>query len=239
MQVLAITDRLDTLAPPTGSGVVACEAFMKKTAEMGSLGTCRGGAGRHVVAGWLVGATLATLASAVGGCGSSGVSGASLTGAAVDASGGSADARRDGSEGSAANLASQDAAGPSPDAGLAAPEGSGEGGSAVVDASDASKTTVTPGSPGQCGLDYQACFDGNCCSGIPCDTSINACGGCFDQGVRCSVDAGDAGSCCNGLACVNGFCGTNACVPDGTPCGGGAGVVCCNDNCNGSTCGGL
>jgi hypothetical protein len=76
-----------------------------------------------------------------------------------------------------------------------------------------------------------------CCT----DGCVNGVCGCLSEGsqVITSSDAG-GGACCDGLAEVDGgYCGTSACVPDGTPCQTDAGVVCCNDNCNGSTCGGL
>jgi len=72
-----------------------------------------------------------------------------------------------------------------------------------------------------------------CCT----DSCTKGLCGCLPEGAHL-IDDGGVGNCCDGLQPTNGFCGTNACVPDGTPCGGDAGVVCCNDDCNGSVCGG-
>ena len=90
-----------------------------------------------------------------------------------------------------------------------------------------------------CAQDYASCAtDGSTCCNLGC--SMGVCGGCFAEGEHCSYDGGVApvgvAACCGGLACNAGFCGTNACVPDGTACGGDAGVVCCNDNCDGTVC---
>jgi hypothetical protein len=62
------------------------------------------------------------------------------------------------------------------------------------------------------------------------------CKGCVAEGADCLSEV----PCCAQLACTgpSGQCGTSACSPDLTPCGGGSGTVCCNDNCNGSVCGG-
>jgi len=81
---------------------------------------------------------------------------------------------------------------------------------------------------------------GDPCCGNDCtpDTDGGAgghCNGCVAEGAACLPDVG----CCGDLACSGGFCGTGACVPDGKPCGAGApNAVCCNDDCNGTTCGG-
>ena len=124
------------------------------------------------------------------------------------------------------------------------------------DAGDAGNTSSVPAQDtgvGKAALDggndgtNGATVLGNCAPhGAPCgvvgskccvDTCSNgACGGKLGEGEPCSPDAGPA--CDDLLLCTSGVCGTNACVPDGKYCGGDAGGVCCNDDCNGVTCGG-
>jgi hypothetical protein len=107
---------------------------------------------------------------------------------------------------------------------------------------DAAPEAATPDN-GSCVPDYGPCAaDGgmNCCN-LACTSG--ACGGSLAEGERCDYDGGTVPSgatpCHDKLACNHGYCGTSACVPDGTGCGPDAGgVVCCNDNCNGVTCGG-
>jgi len=101
---------------------------------------------------------------------------------------------------------------------------------------DATGTTDT------CVPDYGPCGSGlgECCN-LAC--SSGACGGFLAEGEHCTYDGGTppdgAPPCSDRLACNHGFCGTSACVPDGRACGPDAGgVVCCNDDCNGVTCGG-
>lgn len=100
-------------------------------------------------------------------------------------------------------------------------------------APDAGPTVMCVAHGQACGL---AAGSELCCT----DGCVNGICGCLSEGskVISSSDAG-GGACCGGLAEVDGgYCGTSACVPDGTPCAD-AGVICCNDNCNGSTCGSL
>jgi len=157
--------------------------------------------------------------------------------------------------------------GPSvPDAGRESPEtgtgggGGGDGqdaGSASLDASNAHLT-----SSGDTGVDAGTAPPSGTClgSGLVCsvseagvdpccansctpDTDAGSavgvpghCGGCVAEGADCVGGV----ACCDGLDCVTGRCGTSACVPDGTPCGSSApSAVCCNDDCNGTTCGGV
>jgi hypothetical protein len=103
-------------------------------------------------------------------------------------------------------------------------------GGAAADATPHSHDDAAPG----CFPDYTSCGDvGDCCN-LKCVNGV--CGGCFAEGESCTQAGSDAG-CCDGLMCNAGKCGTSACVPDGTECGEGhPGVVCCNDNCNGTTC---
>jgi hypothetical protein len=128
--------------------------------------------------------------------------------------------------------------------------GSGDGGkaasSAGVPVAEPDAATNAENSAGPtCYLDNEPCGDGGapfCCNG----NCINgACGGKLAEGEPCQYESGEpiAGTapCLAGLACNSGKCGTNACSPDGTACGpdvADGGVVCCNDDCNGTICGG-
>jgi hypothetical protein len=128
--------------------------------------------------------------------------------------------------------------------------GTGDGGAtaAITDSGNmeseheaATPATPDAGAPTACVAHGQPCglTAGSelCCT----DGCVNGICGCLSEGSRVtsSSDAA-AGACCDGLAEVDGgYCGTSACVPDGTSCQADAGVICCNDNCNGSTCGNL
>jgi hypothetical protein len=121
------------------------------------------------------------------------------------------------------------------DAGSPFDHGPEDAGSAVLLDGDADAMK-----PEGCFLDYQPCDGGapGCCN-LGC--YLGACGGFLAEGEVCTFDGGeppDGEAPCNGgLSCTEGHCGTSACVPDGTGCGADAGVVCCNDNCNGAICG--
>jgi hypothetical protein len=104
---------------------------------------------------------------------------------------------------------------------------------------DAGQTQV--GSNVACLAHGAMCSEANDAASCCVDTCILGTCGCLPEGSKVTTDAGNP--CCGGLAIVGGFCGTNACVPDKQPCGAGladagdAGGVCCNDDCNGTTCG--
>jgi hypothetical protein len=149
----------------------------------------------------------------------------------------------DGSKAIGSGGAGKDAASPSDTKGAEAGSGSGAAladAGETVNAADAKAGTATPDADAgpTCLAHGAACGDNAgaepCCT----DTCVNGVCGCLPEGAK--VTSGGAGACCNGLAQVDGgYCGTSSCVPDGTPCGGDAGpTVCCNDNCNGTTCGG-
>ena len=118
----------------------------------------------------------------------------------------------------------------------------GETGSPAPDAQadGASLTAFEAG--GACipdGLKCDPSGDEGTCCGSNCAVDPTSgqgyCGGCVAEGLKCS---GDGGFTCCGVECNNmtGSCGTNECVPDTMPCD--QGQVCCNDDCNGTTCGG-
>ena len=111
----------------------------------------------------------------------------------------------------------------------------GNGKAITGDAGNPPSATCTP-----LGLPCVASDGGGtpCCSSS-CDipdggTGPNGyCGGCIAEGVSCVIGGP---ICCDDVSCTSGKCGTTQCLADNAPCGNAE--PCCNDNCNGTTCGG-